>query len=80
MGKKKQPGIPVMLKPVGEKLKKYRYDQRLTQSALAENAGVSTVLLANLESNQLENIQLDKLVAIANACGENVSITLNSQS
>lgn len=72
MPKLKQQPINKVLANVAEAVKKCRYDKRLTQSTLAEMAGVSVPLLYSLETGQCENISLDKLIKVANAVGFNI--------
>jgi transcriptional regulator with XRE-family HTH domain len=61
---------------IGKKIRDYRYENRLTLDALAEKAGVSTVLLSQFEKNELENTSLKKIIGVANAIGCKIGITL----
>lgn len=71
----KQVPIKEQLAPLGEKIRAARWDKRLTLPALAELSGVSTVIIGQLEKNEMESITLRKLVNVANAVGLSVNIS-----
>lgn len=70
-----QTPINEQLAPLAEKIRACRWDKKLTIPALAEQAGVSTVLLTNLEKNKMDSLSIRKLVDVANAVGQGVRIT-----
>lgn len=57
------------------KVARYRWEQKLTLEELANKAGVSSVLLSQVEKNNLENCSLKKLIDVANACELQLTIT-----
>lgn len=72
----KQKSINGLLVEIGEKVKQHRYNERQTFDELAGIAKVSTVLLSQLEKNEMKNISLKKLMQVANAIGFKLEISL----
>lgn len=56
-----------LMQSLGEKVKQYRWEKRLTLDQMALKAKVSTVLLSQIEKNELDNTSLKKMVDIAEA-------------
>ncbi len=65
-----------MLAELGEKVKQYRWDKRLTLDAMAAKAGVSLPIITNLEKGVVKNITLNKLIDICDAIEHNVALEL----
>lgn len=51
--------------PIGQNIKKYRYQLGITQQELAEMAGISFSTLAKIESGQNNNPNIITLASIA---------------
>lgn len=56
-----------------EKIRKYRWDHRMSTEALAKKAGISQPTLVAIEKNQLENTSLRKIMAVCDALGIQIS-------
>jgi len=66
-----------LMKDFSEKVAHYRWQQKLTLEQLADKAGVSSVLLAQIEKNDLTNCSLKKLINVSGACS--LRLTLASE-
>ena len=56
-----------------EKIRKYRWDHRMSTEALAKKAGISQPTLVAIEKNQLENTSIRKIMQIGDALGIQIS-------
>ena len=60
---------------LGERIRKERVNQHLTQEALAEVVGISAVYLGQIERSE-RKLSIDNLVAIANSLNKSVESLL----
>lgn len=59
-----------------EGLKKYRLEAGLTQTQLAEKAGVSRITIANIESGKQSYIKSSTIIKLAEALNVNPQVLL----
>ena len=67
-----------LLAELGEKIRKYRWDNRLTMDDLAKKSGISKPTLIGLEKNTLPNTSINKIMTIADALGIQISLTFSN--
>lgn len=60
---------------LGRHFKKYRLSVRMTQKEVAEQAGVSVLMLRNFETGKATNITMGNFLALLRAIGELKSIS-----
>ncbi len=65
-----------LLLEFSEKIRKYRWDYRMSTEALAKKAGVSMPTLTALEKNELTNTSIRKIMCIGDALGIQISLQL----
>ena len=63
----------ILLLEFSEKIRKYRWDHRLTIDQLAVKAGVSVPTMLNFEKNNFENTSIRKIMAVSDALGLQIS-------
>lgn len=73
---KKQKAIDAILSELGKKLKAYREENGLTLPKLGQQGGVSWLLISNIEKGETRNIELKKLVQIANSIGYTIELSV----
>lgn len=69
-----------LLKEFGEKIRKYRWDHRLSIDDLSKKAGVSAPTLMNFEKNNFENTSIKKIMDIASVLGIQISLKIKDLS
>ncbi len=69
-----------LLVELSEKMRKYRWDYRLSMDDLAKKSGVSKPTLVGIEKNTLTNISINKIMVIAGALGIQISLQLEDLS
>lgn len=63
-----QKPIKELLQPIADSILSYRKKERMYQSELAKKAGSNGTTISMLEMGKLDNIKLDTLINILNAC------------
>lgn len=80
IAQKKQKPVDKMLKELGNELKRYREENNLIQVKMGEIAGVSYQGIKNIENGTIRNIELKKLIQIANSIGYTLELELKAVS
>lgn len=73
---KKQKSVDDMLTELAGLLKHYRFMNQLSRVQMGEHAGVSYPLIEGIENGKTKNIELKKLIQIANSVGYTFELEL----